>query len=186
MRTIDPILKSWLEVLNGNMHRVPLGIQIGNDRLKSPVAVPVNDDIAAGRPSRNKSEIAVVTSSADSPSHGPTPTARQRARRRCSSSTGVNLPGSLQGVLKFIDPSWSRRAHGRQQRWFPGVSGGTLALIVGIYQTLINAIADLVLSVRQLVGLAPGKASSKAAASNFHVAAMAPPDPSCRSGWARP
>ncbi|MDB9920822.1 DUF368 domain-containing protein [Actinomycetota bacterium] len=49
----------------------------------------------------------------------------------------------------------------------PGVSGGTLALIVGIYQTLINSIADLVLSVRQLVGLAPGKASTKTAVSTF-------------------
>lgn len=49
----------------------------------------------------------------------------------------------------------------------PGVSGGTLALIVGIYHTLINAIADLVLSVRQLVGLAPGKASSKVAGRTF-------------------
>ncbi len=49
----------------------------------------------------------------------------------------------------------------------PGVSGGTLALIVGIYQTLINAIANAVLSVRQLVGLAPGKASGKVALTTF-------------------
>lgn len=49
----------------------------------------------------------------------------------------------------------------------PGVSGGTLALIVGIYQTLINSIAGLVLSVRQLVGLAPGKASTKVALTTF-------------------
>ncbi len=49
----------------------------------------------------------------------------------------------------------------------PGVSGGTLALIVGIYQTLINSIADLVLSFRQLVGLAPGKASTKVALTTF-------------------
>ncbi len=49
----------------------------------------------------------------------------------------------------------------------PGVSGGTLALIVGIYQTLINAIANMVLSVRQLVGLAPGKASGKVALTTF-------------------
>ena len=49
----------------------------------------------------------------------------------------------------------------------PGVSGGTLALIVGIYQTLINSIADLVLSARQLVGLAPGKASAKVAVTTF-------------------
>ncbi len=49
----------------------------------------------------------------------------------------------------------------------PGVSGGTLALIVGIYQTLINAIADAVLSVRQLVGLAPGKASGEVALTTF-------------------
>lgn len=38
----------------------------------------------------------------------------------------------------------------------PGVSGGTVALIVGVYRTLINAIADAVLSLRQLVGLASG------------------------------
>ena len=38
---------------------------------------------------------------------------------------------------------------------------------MGIYQTLINSIADLVLSVRQLVGLAPGKASTKTAVSTF-------------------
>ncbi len=49
----------------------------------------------------------------------------------------------------------------------PGVSGGTLALIVGIYQTLINAIANAVLSVRQLVGFAPGKASGKVALTTF-------------------
>ena len=49
----------------------------------------------------------------------------------------------------------------------PGVSGGTLALIVGIYQTLINSIADLVLSVRQLAGFPPGKASTKVAVTTF-------------------
>ena len=38
----------------------------------------------------------------------------------------------------------------------PGVSGGTIALIVGIYRTLIDAIADLVFAGRQLLGLAPG------------------------------
>ena len=43
----------------------------------------------------------------------------------------------------------------------PGVSGGTLALIVGVYQTLLDAIADAVLAVRQLVGLAGEKASPK-------------------------
>jgi len=49
----------------------------------------------------------------------------------------------------------------------PGVSGGTLALIVGIYQTLINSIANLVLSLRQLVGLSHGKASTKVAGTTF-------------------
>lgn len=49
----------------------------------------------------------------------------------------------------------------------PGVSGGTIALIVGIYQTLINSIAGLILSIRQLVGLAPGKASTKVALNTF-------------------
>jgi putative membrane protein len=38
----------------------------------------------------------------------------------------------------------------------PGVSGGTIALIVGIYRTVIDAIADVVLAGRQLIGLAPG------------------------------
>lgn len=41
----------------------------------------------------------------------------------------------------------------------PGVSGGTIALIVGVYQTLIDAIANLVLALRQFLGLAEGKAS---------------------------
>jgi putative membrane protein len=41
----------------------------------------------------------------------------------------------------------------------PGVSGGTVALIVGIYRTLINAAADAVLAVRQLFGLAAGRPS---------------------------
>jgi putative membrane protein len=49
----------------------------------------------------------------------------------------------------------------------PGVSGGTVALIVGIYETLINAIANAVLSARQLVGLGAGKASARAAAATF-------------------
>lgn len=43
----------------------------------------------------------------------------------------------------------------------PGVSGGTIALIVGIYRTLINAAADAVLAVRQLFGLAGGKPSAR-------------------------
>lgn len=38
----------------------------------------------------------------------------------------------------------------------PGVSGGTIALIVGIYRTVIDAIADVVLALRQLVGAATG------------------------------
>lgn len=41
----------------------------------------------------------------------------------------------------------------------PGVSGGTIALIVGIYRTVIDAIADVVLAGRQLVRLAPGGVS---------------------------
>ena len=69
-------------------------------------------------------------------------------------------------VLKFIT-NLGRGALMGSAEVVPGVSGGTLALIVGIYQTLINSIADLVLSVRQLVGLAPGKASTKTAVSTF-------------------
>lgn len=45
----------------------------------------------------------------------------------------------------------------------PGVSGGTLALIVGVYHTLLDAIADVVLAIRQLLGLAGGKASASKA-----------------------
>lgn len=45
----------------------------------------------------------------------------------------------------------------------PGVSGGTLALIVGVYQTLLDAIADAVLAVRQLLGLAGTKPSAATA-----------------------
>lgn len=51
----------------------------------------------------------------------------------------------------------------------PGVSGGTVALIVGIYQTLINAIANVVLSLRQLVGLGTGKPSARAFATTFRA-----------------
>ena len=69
-------------------------------------------------------------------------------------------------VLKFIT-NLGRGALMGSAEVVPGVSGGTLALIVGIYQTLINSIANLVLSVRQLVGLAPGKASTKTAVSTF-------------------
>lgn len=44
----------------------------------------------------------------------------------------------------------------------PGVSGGTIALIVGIYRTVIDAIADAVLALRQLVGLAEGGPAGRA------------------------
>jgi putative membrane protein len=43
----------------------------------------------------------------------------------------------------------------------PGVSGGTIALIVGIYRTLIDAAANAVLAVRQLIGLAGERPSSR-------------------------
>ena len=46
----------------------------------------------------------------------------------------------------------------------PGVSGGTVALIVGVYETLINAIANVVLSLRQLLGLGTGKPSARTSA----------------------
>jgi putative membrane protein len=49
----------------------------------------------------------------------------------------------------------------------PGVSGGTLALIVGVYQSLIDAIANAVLSVRQLIGLAGSKPSPTRAGKTF-------------------
>jgi len=49
----------------------------------------------------------------------------------------------------------------------PGVSGGTIALIVGIYRTVIDAIADAVLALRQLVGLADGGPSGRRFARTF-------------------
>jgi putative membrane protein len=49
----------------------------------------------------------------------------------------------------------------------PGVSGGTVALIVGVYETLINAIAKAVLGVRQALGLGTGRPSARAAAATF-------------------
>jgi putative membrane protein len=45
----------------------------------------------------------------------------------------------------------------------PGISGGTVALIVGVYRTLIAAIADAVLAVRQLIGLAGSRPSPRVA-----------------------
>ncbi len=61
--------------------------------------------------------------------------------------------GALMGVAEVI----------------PGVSGGTVALIVGIYETLINAIANVVLAVRQLPGLGTGKASARSSASTIRA-----------------
>jgi len=46
----------------------------------------------------------------------------------------------------------------------PGVSGGTIALIVGIYRRLISAGATLVHALRHLLGLAGGRPSLRAAA----------------------
>lgn len=43
----------------------------------------------------------------------------------------------------------------------PGISGGTIALIVGVYRALIAAIADAVLAVRQLLGFANGRPSGR-------------------------
>jgi putative membrane protein len=62
-------------------------------------------------------------------------------------STVVNLfRGALMGVAEVI----------------PGISGGTVALLVGVYRALIAATADVVLALRQLVGLA-GKPPSASA-----------------------
>lgn len=67
-------------------------------------------------------------------------------------ATVANLVrGALMGVAEVI----------------PGVSGGTVALIVGVYETLINAIANVVLSLRQLLGLGTGKPSARAAAATL-------------------
>lgn len=51
----------------------------------------------------------------------------------------------------------------------PGVSGGTVALIVGIYETLINAIANVVLALRQLIGLGTGRASARTSAATLRA-----------------
>ena len=65
-------------------------------------------------------------------------------------STIVNaLRGALIGVAEVI----------------PGVSGGTVALIVGIYERLIDAIADTVTAARRALGLThDGRSVSRAAA----------------------
>lgn len=65
-------------------------------------------------------------------------------------STIVNaLRGALIGVAEVI----------------PGVSGGTVALIVGIYESLIDAIADIVTAARRALGLThDGRSVSRAAA----------------------
>lgn len=69
-------------------------------------------------------------------------------------STVTNLVrGALMGIAEVI----------------PGVSGGTVALIVGLYQTLINAIANMVLALRQLVGIGTGKPSVRASAATFRA-----------------
>lgn len=49
----------------------------------------------------------------------------------------------------------------------PGVSGGTVALIVGVYETLIDAIAKAVLGVRRLLGLGTGRPSTRTSAATF-------------------
>jgi len=56
-------------------------------------------------------------------------------RERVKSAVINLIRGALMGVAEVI----------------PGVSGGTVALIVGIYRTLINAIADVVLAGRQIL-----------------------------------
>lgn len=65
-------------------------------------------------------------------------------------STLINaLRGALIGVAEVI----------------PGVSGGTVALIVGIYETLIDAIADAVTAARRALGLtSEGRSLRRAAA----------------------
>ena len=49
----------------------------------------------------------------------------------------------------------------------PGVSGGTIALIVGIYRSLIDALANGFLAIRQLLGLAGKRPSLSAATLTF-------------------
>jgi putative membrane protein len=55
------------------------------------------------------------------------------------------LRGALIGVAEVI----------------PGVSGGTIALIVGIYETLIKALDDAVHAVRRALGLTAGRPDPK-------------------------
>ena len=69
-------------------------------------------------------------------------------------STLLNaLRGALIGVAEVI----------------PGVSGGTVALIVGIYETLIDAIADVVMAARRALGLAGGGRSLRGAADGIRA-----------------
>lgn len=63
------------------------------------------------------------------------------------------LRGALIGVVEVI----------------PGVSGGTVALIVGIYEKLIDAIADTVTAARQALGLAHGGPSLRRAGASIRA-----------------
>ncbi len=148
------------EVLNRHVEGVSATIQILNDRLEPPVPVLV-DDVASITPFeqlRIKPRIVGprMRVRADAHRHGfravshvcTCVTAHPGDDSRYGSSVKraiVNLVrGLLMGVAEVI----------------PGVSGGTVALIVGVYRTLINAIADAVLALRQLVGLAQGGPSA--------------------------
>jgi putative membrane protein len=69
-------------------------------------------------------------------------------------STLINaLRGALIGVAEVI----------------PGVSGGTVALIVGIYERLIDAIADTVTAAREAIGLGHGGASPRRAGARLRA-----------------
>lgn len=144
------------EVLDRHVEGVTTLVEVGDDGLEAPVAVLV-DDVA---PVTVQEQVGIQTwvcrprlrVRADADRHLFTrgcvvDHARDPNRYRASVKRAiVNLVrGGLMGIAEVI----------------PGVSGGTVALIVGVYRTLINAIADAVLALRQLVGLAGGRPSAR-------------------------
>jgi putative membrane protein len=113
-----------LEVLDGHMEGMAPRIEVGDDRLHRPIAVAIDDvaRIALGQQLRIEPRVAGRV-------HG-----AQRRLRHVLVIVNL-LRGMLIGVAEVI----------------PGVSGGTVALIVGLYRRLIDAIADVVLAGRRLI-----------------------------------
>ena len=154
-----PDVEVVCEVLDRDVEGIPAAVEILDDRLQAPVPVLV-DDVASVTFSEQLGVVVRFVREVSHPwAHTDTGNVRLRiVRRRVPSherdtnryranvkNAVVNLiRGMLMGVAEVI----------------PGVSGGTVALIVGVYRTLIDAIADAVLAVRQLLGLAAGGPSA--------------------------